>query len=444
MPPRRPLLGLGLGLALLARPAAPAGAQPAPDGRPRDVVIMIADGWGFPHQAAASLFATGEAGGLAWHGFPVRLAMTTLSTGGRPEDPADAGRPGEGPVTDSAAAATAISTGVKTRNGALGLDAEGHAEEHLLAVAERAGRATGVVTTVPLSHATPAGFSVHNPSRRAYEAIAREMLLGTGLDVVMGGGHPWHDADGARLERPRTFKFVGGESLWDSLRAGLAGNDADGDGRPDPWRLIETREAFLALTGGPAPARLLGVAPVAETLQQERRGDGHAVPGAVPPVATVPDLPTMVLGALNVLDDDPDGFALLVEGGAVDWAAHDNQSGRMIEELLGFHAAAESVLAWLGRTGRAGTALVIVTGDHETGGLALEPAPGAAPAAGVVPPLRWMTGGHTARPVPFFATGPGSERFAGLARPVAEAPLPAIDNTDIGRVVKELLEPRRP
>ncbi len=411
--------------------ATAAAAAPAPAGvgvtPPRDVIIFIADGWGFAHVAAAGLYAHGRAGGFVWDGFPARLSMTTGSRGA------------DGPVTDSAAAATAMSTGCKSRNGALGIDATGDRAEHLLEVARQSGRATGVVTTVPLCHATPAGFVVHAPSRDDYAGIAREMLESTGLAVIMGGGHPWFDRDGARRDRPRTFRFVGGESLWDSLAAGLAGNDADGDGTRDLWTLVDTRDGFRALREGVAPRRVLGVAPVAETLQQERQGDTDAAPYAAPLTATVPDLATMALGALNVLDADPDGLALVIEGGAVDWAGHDQQSGRMIEELLAFHDAVAEVLAWLDRTGRREAALVIVTGDHETGGLELAANAGARSRAGRLPAMRWTSTGHTASPVPFFATGPGSEDFTARGRAADGSPGTIIDNTDLGGVVKRLL-----
>jgi len=162
--------------------AVPAAASPPaePAARPRDIVIFIADGWGFAHAAAAALYAFGRPEGFVWDSFPVRLAMTTGSLGGPPEDDYVHDTGAADPVTDSAAAATAISTGAKTRNGVLGETGAGELLEHLMTVAERAGRATGVVTTVPLSHATPAGFAVHNPSRGDYAGVAREMLLGIG------------------------------------------------------------------------------------------------------------------------------------------------------------------------------------------------------------------------------------------------------------------------
>ena len=87
----------------------------------------------------------------------------------------------------------------------------------------------------------------------------------------------------------------------------------------DPWTLIQTRAEFQALMSGPTPDRVLGTAQVYQTLQQARSGDAFADPYVVPRIETVPTLTEMSLAALNVLDNDPDGLYLMIEGGAVDW-----------------------------------------------------------------------------------------------------------------------------
>ena len=98
---------------------------------------------------------------------------------------------------------------------------------------------------------------------------------------------------------------------------------------------------------GPTPSRVCGVAQVYQTLQQDRAGDPTADPYVVPLIQTVPTLEEMTKAALNILDDDPDGFVLMVEGGAVDWASHANQDGRMIEEEIDFNKAVEAVVDWV-------------------------------------------------------------------------------------------------
>ena len=168
---------------------------------PKNVIIMIGDGCGFNHLAAASMYLTGKPGSLPFEQFPVRLAASTFSNGGS-YDPARAWVDMEyvkQKPTDSAAAATALSTGVKTNNGMLGVDPDQAPVKHTLEYAEALGKATGVVTSVPLSHATPAGFSAHQAARSEYAGIAREMIERSGLDVLMGCGHPTYDEGGRAL-----------------------------------------------------------------------------------------------------------------------------------------------------------------------------------------------------------------------------------------------------
>ena len=141
-------------------------------------------------------------------------------------------------------------------------------------LAEAKGKATGVVTSVPWTHATPAAFAAHNSNRTNYEAIGVEMVYDSALDVIMGAGHPFFDDDGRSTENAITYTYVGGRSTWKDLVAGQAGGDADGDGDADPWVLVQSRAQFRSLTFGRAPKRVLGTAQVHRTLQQRRSGDG--------------------------------------------------------------------------------------------------------------------------------------------------------------------------
>jgi len=179
-----------------------------------------------------------------------------------------------------------------------------------LAFAEDRGKATGVVSSVQFSHATPAAFVAHNVNRNNCEKIAREMIYDSAVDVIMGAGHPWFDADGTKRPEgsPNTFKYVGGETAWEDLVAGTAGGDADGDGIYDSWTLIQERAQFQALITGPTPKRVIGVPQVYQTLQQQRSGDRFEDPYVEPLIDTVPTLEEMTMAALNILDDDPDGL----------------------------------------------------------------------------------------------------------------------------------------
>jgi alkaline phosphatase len=121
------------------------------------------------------------------------------------------------------------------------------------------------------------------------------------------------------------------------------------------------------MASGDTPLRVIGLPQVHETLQQKRRGDDLADPYVVNRTETVPTLAEMSQVALNVLDNNRDGFFLMIEGGAVDWAGHDNQSGRLIEEEIDFNRAVEAVAAWIEKNSSWDDTLLIVTADHETG-----------------------------------------------------------------------------
>ncbi len=329
--------------------AAPGGGSARPGAK--NIIIMISDGWGYNQLQSLSYYEYGRDAEQILNPFPMRFAMSTYSVPDKtnPEkcryDPALAWSDFEyvkSCYTDSAAAATAMATGVKTYDAAIGVDVDGVPLKNSLELAEEKGKATGVITTVEWTHATPAGFVAHNVSRNDYAGIGVEMINVSAADVVMGGGHPWYDANGNLKATPNTYKYVGGQATWDALKAGTAGGDADDDGIADPWTLVETRAQFQSLMSGPTPKRVLGTAQVYETMQQGRSGDAFADPFVIPLNETVPTLAEMTKAALNVLDDDPDGLYLMIEGGAVDWANHSNQPGRMIEEFDGFRGRGRS------------------------------------------------------------------------------------------------------
>jgi alkaline phosphatase len=355
-------------------------------------------------------------------------------------------------ATDSAAAATAMSTGVKTYSGAIGVDLDQNLLDTVLEFAEDRGKATGVVSSVEFSHATPAAFVAHNDNRNNYEKIAQEMIYDSAVDVIMGAGHPWFDADGKKQPEasPNTFIYVGGERTWEDLVAGTAGGDADGDGIYDSWTLIQERAQFQALATGPTPKRVIGVPQVYQTLQQQRSGDRFEGPYVEPLIDTVPTLEEMTMAALNILDDDPDGLFLMVEGGAVDWASHGNQSGRMIEEQIDFERSVEAVVDWVKKNSNWGETLLIVTGDHETGYLT---GPGSDPTdptwepivnngVGNLPGMEWHSGSHTNSLMVVSAKGDAArmlKRYADKDDPVRG---PYVDNTELAIVMFRVMDPQ--
>jgi alkaline phosphatase len=467
--------------AVLVAPLLALAADP-----PRQIIVMIGDGTGFNQLEAASLYRTGKRRGLPVQQFPVRLAASTFAIGGSydPEATWKSFAYAKTAPTDSAAAGTALATGYKTLNGCIGIVATNRHQKadtamprtNVLERAEARRKSTGVVTTVPLCHATPASFLAHAMERSDYAAIARQMFA-SAAEVVIGCGHPNATNEPppkkaapakapamvagatnaappvAAKPAPLNYNWVGGEATWKQALAGTLASDADADGTPDPWTFVQETAGFLALTSGPAPRRLLGVVKAKTTLQQARGGDRKAAPYAVPPTPDMPRLADLTRAALNVLDDNPNGFVLMVEGGAVDWACHDNQPGRCIEEALDFSDAVDAVTAWVSAHDGWDRTLLIVTADHETGYLV---GPGSGRKAwwrfwepvwkplknngkGQLPGMEWQSKTHTNHLVPVFAKGAGAETLKAAAKgqdPVRGAYL---DNTDIARTVFELL-----
>jgi alkaline phosphatase len=419
-------------------------------GKAKNIILMISDGCGYNHIDATSLYQFGKTGIQIYESFPVRLGMSTHTVFGSyfPESASGYFSYVNEGATDSAAAATAMSTGVKTYRRAIGMDIDLEPLKTVIEHAEEHGMATGVVTTVEFSHATPAGFAAHNPHRENQQEIANEMIYKSGLEVIMGCGAPDFDNSGNKLEQRLSAEEVGGpatfEDLTDDFR--VMGSDADADGTPDEWRVIRSRQEFQKLASGDAPARVIGLPFVNETLQQERGGDGLADPYVVPRTETVPTLAEMSRAAINVLDGDEDGFFLMIEGGAVDWASHDNQSGRMIEEEIDFNRAVEAVVSWIENSSSWDETLLIVTGDHECGwlngpGAHYEWAPLVNNGRGKVPGMHWHSDEHTNQLIPLFAKGNSSGLLVDRIIGTDSLRGDYLDNTAIGDVIIEILSP---
>jgi alkaline phosphatase len=445
----------------------------------KNVILMIADGSGHNTWLAASMYQ-GTLGKQTfdqpgWQRFACSTYPLNLSekpTGDTTQDssviydprkawdtaPSDPGRVGFAgyeylttTATDSAAAATAMATGRKTYNHAInwtndGLPLRG---QTIAEIAKAHGRSTGVVTTVQWSDATPAGLGgAHNVARGNHAQIANEMLDGDWLDVIMGTGNPDYDNDGQALAARQThdYQWVGGRANWQSLKQGRRG-----------WKLIESQADFAAIASGPTPPKVVGVAHIAKTLQEKRARNQttsatsgtSAEPFAIPFNRNVPTLATMTKAAINCLDDNPKGFYLMIEGGAVDWANHDNKPARMIEEQVDFVRAVEAVADWVNKHSSWDDTLLILTADHECGLLwgpksdvaAFDPIRDNGP--GRLPGMKYNSRYHSNSLVPLYARGPGSQRFAELVKGT-DAKAAAVwhfsgkyvDNTDIFTVMK--------
>ncbi|MHB1461442.1 MAG: alkaline phosphatase [Armatimonadota bacterium] len=412
----------------------------------KNVIVMIMDGGGFNQYAAGNIYLTGNTEGI-YKNFPVKLAMSTYpyTTSDSPEgrrngsyDPSKAWnsfaylktRP-----TDSAAAATAMACGVKTYNAAIGMDMAGKPVQNVIEAEMAMGKSGGVVTSVPLSHATPAGFSAHNAKRGNYAEIANEQIFRSKLNVIMGCGHPLYDDNGVKLEKPTNYDYVGGEESWKKIVKGDI-----------PLKFIETRQQFQQLAAGKIRAdRVLGIPQAASTLSSGRAGKS-VVPFDVPIASSLPTLQEMTQGALTVLRQNKNGFALMVEGGAVDWACHSNDAPRAVEEAVMFDQTVESVMKWIEKNGGWKDNLLIVTADHETGylwgtgsGKEGDDRPVFKPIVnngkGKLPGMAFNYTSHTNSLVPIFAKGAGAERFNAYARLIDPVRGRYIDNTQIIKAI---------
>jgi len=351
-------------LALTLLPGA-SGAQPA-----RNVILLIGDGMGYQHVNAGSYYLTGTAGALAFEPYYIGAAAT---------------RSANSSVTDSAAAATALATGVKVNNGVISQAPDGSPITTILEIARDLGKTTGLVTTVPITHATPAGFGAHEASRNSTIAIGNDFLNSSQPNVIFGAGDP------AR----------GGSGYFSSSQVTLAQSLG--------YQVVYDFPQMTAIPAG--TARSLGLFNGGQLTSEYDRS----------PASTEPHLSQMTSKALGLLEGDPDGFFLMVESGLIDWSAHSNDIRRVTAESVEFHNTFQTVMAWLGT--RTDT-LVILTADHETGGL-LATSQG----AGNYPSATWSTTGHTGANVPVYALGAG----AGLLGYYMKSGV--ADNTDIFRVM---------
>jgi alkaline phosphatase len=374
----------------------PAAKEPARRPAPVRVILMIGDGMGLSTVAHAHYYSFGADG----DGSSRQLAMESLPVAGFAYTHAS-----DRLVTDSAAAATALLSGCKTRCGYLGVDAHSRPVATLVEEAAAAGLSTGVLTTVPLTHATPAGCYAHVNDRKDYGGIFG-WLLRTRPDLAVG----W----GGSLKSP----YLPADYEEQIRRSGIF--------------LCRTASAWGKLQSLPAIAIFDG-----DHLLEE------GTPGAD---AVGPRLPDLTVRSLELLGRNPDGFFLMVEGGAIDWANHGQNLTDAVSATLEFDRSVDAVRRWIDAHGGWERTLLVVTADHETGELAVRnPGGGTSEdrtsADGPEWPLRagtyagygYGSKDHSAVPVPVFAAGCGSERLSGV-----------YDNTRIHDVLHSLLPAAKP
>lgn len=307
------------------------------------VILFVGDGMGFPHVEGGGIYAYGGAGLLVMESLPYAGRLVSTSLTG---------------VTDSAAGATALATGQKTWNNVVGMDRDLVAVTTVLEEARARGLAAGVVTTDSLGGATPASFFAHVESRREGTTIASQ-LLADPPEVVLGGG----------------MGLLGGM---------LPGYDV---------QVVETRTELYATARDGRP--FFGIF-ADDTLP-------YVVDGYV----DQPTIAEMTAYALDVLDDDPDGFFLVVEGARIDHASHGNDGDRVHQETAAFDEAIAAALGWAAAGGHDPT--ILVTADHECGGLEVS----GGGSAGTIPDSDWRWGQHTNADIPVFGSGPFADTIDG-------------------------------
>lgn len=344
-------------------------AYPLLPNRPvRNIILFIGDGMGLGQITAGRIHSTGGVGKLNIEKMPVVGLLHTQSV--------------DNLITDSAAGATALACGVKTANGMVGVLPDGSAVESILEAVRDRGGSTGLVATSSITHATPACFGAHIDSRSRHAEIA-EQLIAAGINVLLGAG---------------TAYFLPG-STPESKRADET--DLLAIAKEVGYEIVKDREALLNASAD----RLLGLF-AAEALSHQ---EGE------------PSLGEMTAKALEILPRDDDGFFLMVEGSQIDWGGHDNNPDYVIREMLEFDRAVKTGLEFALRDS---STLVVVTADHETGGMALN----GGKFDGSALEIGWTTEHHTGIPVPLFAFGPHCLSFTGVR-----------ENSEVPRIFAGLL-----
>ncbi len=333
---------------------------------PENIILFIGDGMGVGHITAGKI----ARGNINLERFSVMGLVTTHSANRL--------------ITESAAAATALATGYKTNNRAISVSVDKEPLKTLFEYAKEQGKSIGVVVTSSVTGATPAAFLAHADDRRQQTDIA-EQIANSDIDVLFGGGWAY---------------FVPAAT--------------EGSQRKDQKNLLATLESRmpLILTDDKLSAH-----------SDTQKLAALLAPGGLPKAADRDySLNRLIQSAIHILSKNPNGFVLMVEGSQIDWAAHDHDQRHLIAELIDFDDAVGAGLDFAQKNRRT---LIVVTADHETGGMAVHDG---SIQNRQVDSTAFTTTGHTAAMVPLFAYGPGSSRFSGIQ-----------DNARIGRALIGLL-----
>lgn len=342
------LQGLILGLVMFTFPLSGQKAESVAE-KPRNVILMIGDGMGLSQLSVPYIYGTEEP---VFDRFPyIGLIRTT---------------PGAELVTQSSAAATAMATGHKTYNMAVGVNLDTVPVPNLVELYSEKGYMTGLVATSSITDATPAGFYAHQAERYYSYEIAKD-LLASEVDYFAGAGLPY-------------FIDTTGRDLF-----------AEHGVQVELSRLKKIRKA--------QPGDRYGFILGQERMPTMREGRKDFLASA------------SEIG-IDFLSSSEGGFFLMIESSQIDWAGHGNQAAYLLAEMNDFASTIARVLEWAEKDGET---LLIVTADHETGGFTMGAAGqnGYDANYGMIQPTFASTN-HSASMVPLLAFGPGAEQFMGI------------------------------
>lgn len=371
-----------------------ANAKEIPKKDAKNVILFVGDGMGLAHRDAIRLAAVGNKGDLSMNKMPYSGLVHTSSTT---------------TVTDSAAAATAMASGVKTYNGAVGVDKNKKSVKTILELAKESGKSTGLVTTSQITDATPAAFGAHVTNRSAQSDIAKQYLEKSKVDVLLGGGEDfWYPAG-----NPGTYPDKPAKDPSEQSK-GTQGNLVN-KAKKLGYKYITNEKELKKAKGN----KLLGLFANEEMFEQRPEGEGDIYDPVV-------SLPTMTKKAIDTLSKNKKGFFLMVEEEGIDEMAHENNAKLMLKAGKQLDKSVDIAKQFAKKHP---DTLVLVVADHECGGLTIEEVnPSDESGEGISKEdgpfkvanskdqfvIDWTTSGHTAVDVPLTAVGKGAELFTGF------------------------------
>jgi alkaline phosphatase len=352
----------------------------------KNIIFMVPDGMGLADVTAARIYKNGPDG--------APLNLETLENIGYQRTYS-----ANSIIPDSASAGSAWACGEKFINGEICYHVNGQPyNPSILELAKAEGKATGLVATSTITHATPAVFGSHVKDRNCENEIARQYIEVTGVDVMLGSG----------------------VIIFNSTKSDACGTSGNfiAEASQKGYPVVYTRTGMDSVVAN-GTRKLLGLFNDSGMTPEYLRAPG----------TTEPRLPEMTADALKILEKDRDGFFVMIEGSQVDWANHANNLNYQIGETLAFDESVQVVLDWINANPeRKAHTLLIVVPDHETGGFAIN-GPNKLINAGESVTAGWTSLDHTGVDTMIWSQGPGSKA---LGR--------AVDNTDLYAVMAKALQ----